>query len=277
MQRLLPSLSCAAALILAACGPSVTVVAVDPAKVTMVAKDEKTTVRAEPKDKEGKQVVDAILKLKWSSSNPAVATVAANGVVTAVKSGDAKITAAVGEVTGSCDVTVSIPATLTLEPEKNEIVGVKKQLTLKPVVKDDAGREIPGAVVIWSTSDGAVATIDEGVVTAEGAGTATIKAVVGDATGTATIVVSHPPVAGIALEPATHTLEKVGDAVRLKANLTDDAGQPILGLNPAWTSSDPKVATVSDSGQVQAVKKGKTLIKATVGDKVAEAQIIVSK
>lgn len=277
MRRLAPSLSCAAALVLAACGPSVTTVSVDPGKLTLAAKDEKATVRAEPKDKEGKQVVDAILKLKWASSNPAVATVANNGVVTAVKSGDAKITASVGEVTGTVDVLVSIPATLTLEPEKNEIVGVKKQLTLKPVVKDDAGREVASPVVIWSTSDGAVANITEGVVTAEGAGTATIKAVVGEASGSATIVVSHPPVAGIALEPSAHILEKVGDAVRLKANLTDGAGEPILGLNPTWTSSDPKVATVSDSGQVQAVKKGKASIKATVGDKVAEAQVVVSK
>ena len=81
--------------------------------------------------------------------------------------------------------------------------------------------------------------------------------------------------AGIALEPATQTLEKVGDAVRLKANLTDEAGQPILGLNPTWSTTDEKVATVSDTGQVQAIKRGKAVIKATVGDKVAEAQIVV--
>lgn len=242
-----------------------------------MAKDDKVTLQADPKDKEGKQVVEAILQLKWSSSNPSVATVAPNGVVTALKSGDTKITAAVGEVSSSVDVIVTIPTTLTLEPEKTEIVGVKKQVALTPTVKDDAGREIPGAAVIWSTSDGAIATVNEGMITAEGAGTATIKAAVGEASGTATIVVSHPPVAGIALEPATHTLEKVGDAVRLKANLTDAEGKQILGLSPAWTSSDVKIATVSDSGQVQAVKKGKALIKATVGDKVAEAQIVVAK
>jgi uncharacterized protein YjdB len=275
MSRLLACLLGGATALLAACGPSVTTVSVDPGRATLNAKDQKVTARAEPLDKEGKQVVDAILKLKWASSDPSVATVAANGVITAVKSGDAKITASVGEVSGSVAVTVSIPAKLTLEPEKSELVGVGKQVALTPKVLDDAGREVAGAQAIWSTSDGAIATIDEGMVTAAGAGTAVIKAAVGEASGTATIVITHPAVAGIALEPATHTLEKVGDAVRLKANLTDEAGQPILGLNPTWSTTDEKVATVSDTGQVQAIKRGKAVIKATVGDKVAEAQIVV--
>jgi hypothetical protein len=76
MSRLLACLLCGATALLAACGPSVTTVSVDPGRATLNAKDQKVTARAEPLDKEGKQVVDAILKLKWASSDPSVATVA---------------------------------------------------------------------------------------------------------------------------------------------------------------------------------------------------------
>ena len=261
--------------LLAACGPSVTTVAVEPNKLTLIAKDQKATLTAQPKDKDGQMVVDAILKLRWTSSDPAVATVGANGVVTALKSGVTKVSAAVGEVSSTVDVVVSIPTTITFDPPKTELVGVKKSVTITPIVKDEAGREVPGVVVIWSTSDNNVASITDGLVVAEGAGTATLKATLGEASGSTTIVVTHPAVAGIALEPAAQTLEKVGDAVRLKANLTDAQGQAILGFNPKWSSSDPNIATVSDAGQVLAVKKGKAKIKAVAGDKTAEAEIIV--
>ena len=45
----------------------------------------------------------------WSSSNPSVATVE-NGKVTAVKAGEATITAKAGEHTATCTVTVPVPA-----------------------------------------------------------------------------------------------------------------------------------------------------------------------
>ena len=45
-------------------------------------------------------------KLTWSSSDPTVATVDENGIVTGVKEGDANITATVGSVKGVCKVMV---------------------------------------------------------------------------------------------------------------------------------------------------------------------------
>ncbi len=45
-------------------------------------------------------------EITWSSSNPAVATVDANGIVTGLKEGDADIVATVGSVKGSCKVMV---------------------------------------------------------------------------------------------------------------------------------------------------------------------------
>ncbi len=49
--------------------------------------------------------------LTWSSSNPQIATVSASGVVSAVATGNATVTAAVGTVTGSAQAAVQIQTT----------------------------------------------------------------------------------------------------------------------------------------------------------------------
>ncbi|WP_194766334.1 Ig-like domain-containing protein [Tamlana sp. I1] len=57
------------------------------------------TATLEPLDAEG--------TITWSSSNAAVATVDSEGVVTAIKEGEAAIVAAIGTLTAICDVTVT--------------------------------------------------------------------------------------------------------------------------------------------------------------------------
>lgn len=260
--------------VLAGCGPSVATVAVDPAAPTLGAKGQTVVLKADPRDKEGKTIPDAILKMVWASKNPELASVT-NGVVTAKKSGDVEITATVGEVVGVAKVKVTIPATMSLEPAKSAIVGVGKTVTLNVVVKDEAGRPIAGVQPVWSTSDSSVVNVKDGVITAAGAGTASVKATLGEITATAEFEVSHPKVAKMSIEPQTLSFEKTGEVVRLKASLVDEAGQPILGLEPKWSTSDDKVATVSETGQVQSVKKGKAKVKGVAQEVTVEVEVLV--
>ncbi|MCC7382496.1 MAG: Ig-like domain-containing protein [Deltaproteobacteria bacterium] len=272
LSRTLPVL--AAALI--GCGPSVTSISIVPTSVTLTEKGRTAVLKAEPKDKAGKPLVEAVLKLKWTCSNPAVAVVN-NGVVTAVSSGESTCGANLGDVTGSAKILVSIPSKMHLVPDKAEIVGVGKQLILKPVVKDDTGRDVPGRPpVVWATSDSKVLNVSDSTITAEGPGAAEIKAALGALTAVAQISVTLPPVVGLAIDPPSIALTKEGEAIRLRAVATDERGEEIRGINAVWATADEKIATVSETGQVQAVKKGKTTIKATIGIKSAEAEIIVN-
>jgi uncharacterized protein YjdB len=112
----------------------------------------------------------------WSSSDPAVATVAIDGNVTAKSAGTATITAtstANDSISAACSVTVivplagiDIPSTLTL--------GVGGHYPL-PIVFSPADTTQTG--ITWTSSDSDVATVDaNGLVTAVAVGSATITA-----------------------------------------------------------------------------------------------------
>ena len=129
----------------------------------------------------------------WSSDNPSVATVN-NGVVSAVSEGTATITVtAQGDSTksASCTVTVTaaaVPVTgVTLNKTSTSLyVGNTETLTAT-VAPDNATNKD----VIWTSSDSAVATVDQnGVVTAVDRGTATITVTTADGNYTATCTVT---------------------------------------------------------------------------------------
>ena len=112
----------------------------------------------------------------WSSDNTAVATVA-DGVVTAVATGTAKITAKAGDASAVCTVTVKANVVKVTEIKINEEdfglkVGETKALTV--TVKPDNATD---KSVTWSSDQPGIASVSaDGVVTAVAAGNAKITA-----------------------------------------------------------------------------------------------------
>ena len=96
--------------------------------------------------------------IEWTSSDEAVATVDANGKVTAVGAGSATITAASKDATSAaCVVTVNAPKKdLVLQ----SIYGTKNDISIK--VGSTAPMEVIGtdSTVQWSMEDSSIATVD---------------------------------------------------------------------------------------------------------------------
>jgi len=107
-------------------------------------------------------------KVTWSSTDPSVVVVDAEGGVTTMASGEAKVVA----------TTVGTPASLTAEMpvrvviiDKVEVsfdgkpeVHLGEMLQLQVKVLDDRGRPIEGAKVTWRTSDYAATVYPNGEV-----------------------------------------------------------------------------------------------------------------
>ena len=121
--------------------------------------------------------------VSFSSSNEAVATVAADGTVKAVGEGSAVVTAKAGDLTASCSVAVKgteqtdVPATNTLFLQSSG--GLTGQFSMKPGETASVGVVGSSAPVTWSSSDSQIATVDaSGIVTGVSSGLAIITAVV---------------------------------------------------------------------------------------------------
>jgi hypothetical protein len=103
-------------------------------------------------------------------------------------------TAGTFSVTFTATATFGAPASITLTPNTlgEFVTGQTQQLT--PRVTDASGNVITSPTVTYSTSNGAVASVSPaGVITAAGAGNATITATSGTATATiAVTVIGHP-------------------------------------------------------------------------------------
>ncbi len=117
----------------------------------------------------------------WASSNAAVATVNASGLLNAIAPGTATATASVGTVSATTSVTVNAPAknltSITITPSQLSIPqGVTQQLTATGNYSDNTQADLTGSVV-WSSSNGKVATVSPtGALYAVGTGPATITA-----------------------------------------------------------------------------------------------------
>src|SRR5439155_3727392 len=111
-------------------------------------------------------------------SNGAVASVNGSGLVTAVATGAATITATSEGQSGTAVVTVSnVPvASVTVTPASASVQqGATVQLTATP--RDANGTALSGRVVTWGSNNTAVATLSgSGLVSCSGSGSATIMA-----------------------------------------------------------------------------------------------------
>ena len=211
---------------------------------------------------------------EWSSSDPAVATVDQNGIVTAVSDGYATITAKVpyGSVSASCTISAyTVNANGVTIADGENILAVGESIDLDPVFDPV---NTTNQNVIWSSSNETIASVDDdGVVTGHKQGTVTITVQTEDGGFTATKDITViQPVTGISLDEEEISLA-IRDSRQLKASITpEDATNKTV----IWTSNNEEVAKVDDTGFVTVLSEGTAVITVTTEDGGLTAQCTVT-
>ena len=186
---------------------------------------------------------------RWTTSDKTIATVS-GGKITGKKTGTATITAEANGVSAVCEVRV-VEGLISINEEKVILyVGGTKQETKK--LKTNAAKT---EVVTWKSSNTDAVTVDgNGIVTPISVGTAVISAECNGKTDTCEVTVKQT------------SINIKEDSVFLKTKGTDKKytlNNEIVGRSRKvkWTTSDKKVATVSN-GRLTAKKAGMVTVTA---------------
>jgi len=128
----------------------------------------------------------------WASANSAVATVnSGSGLVTAVAPGTVTITATSEGINGTSSTVVNVvlAASVQVAPATGTVL-LGQNATLTATARDKSGNILTGHAVTWTSLNTAVASVNNlGIVTALTVGTATVRATVDTASGTASVQV----------------------------------------------------------------------------------------
>jgi trimeric autotransporter adhesin len=137
-------------------------------------------------------VQDLTTAVQWSSSSPSVATVGAQtGTVSGLAAGKSTITATLGSVTSTTQVTVTNAtlASISISPLSPSIaMGSSQQFAATGTFSDNSTQPLLDAS--WSSSNPAIAAVNgSGLATSTGVGTTTIMATVNGISGSTNLTV----------------------------------------------------------------------------------------
>jgi uncharacterized protein YjdB len=194
-----------------------------------------------------------------------VAKVDPSGLVSAVGTGSATITATSGSVSGTASLTVSgaTLVSIAVTPANSSMaVGTTKQFTATGTYSDASMQDIT-ASVIWTSSTPAAATISaRGLASSVASGTTTITASFGSISGSTGLTVSTAHLVSISITPANPRIN-AGTSLKFTASGTFSDGSVANNLSGvSWKSSKPNIASVRSSGIAHGKKGGTATITA---------------
>jgi uncharacterized protein YjdB len=221
-------------------------------------------------------------QISWTSDNQVAATVTQSGLVTAVRAGTARITAASVEYPAvSCSASVEAVdarvASVQISPRPTTLrVSLPRQFSV--TLADSVGGNIPsGRVVNWTSATPSIASVTStGLVTPLQLGTARIAVNAEGAVDTVTFTVTRVPVATVQITPSSSSVTQ-GQTRQLSTIITDSLGVVVTDRSVEWTSSDPTRATVSTTGLVSTLAPGTVTITATSENRSGTASVTVQQ
>lgn len=213
--------------------------------------------------------------LVWSSSNTSIAVVDENGYVEGVGTGEATITALVGNDIATCRIIVSdnglIPDLLVGDKEIS--VANKTEYTLSPVLQYN-GKAVSGTEFTYKSSNENILTVENGTIRGVSYGTATVNISTkwkhSNEAFTTAVKVTIVPNVGLRISNAhdltIYTLDRLngvsyGVEKEIKYEVTlDGVALNVAPTDIEWSIANDKIATVED-GLLTAVNAGTTNVR----------------
>ena len=207
-------------------------------------------------------------RISWTSSDPNVAAVGENGVVTGVSAGTAVITAKTDNgYSDTCNVTVNVPCTSLAfaEPSVTVEKGATYQLRL---IADPA--DTTESISYSSSSSSRVSVSSSGLLTAKSTGTVTVTASASGGAKAYCNVTVVDAVSSVTLGETNKSV-LVGDSFKLEAVVSPSGAS---NKNLTYSSDNDEIAEIDNQGNVLARAPGITILRVTAPNGVSAACLL---
>jgi len=219
--------------------------------------------------------VDITTDVTWATGNPAIAaisnTAGAQGQLVARTNGTTTVTATLGTIVGTTNVTVvgRVVVSLSIAPIAPTVrLGTGNVRFVATEIFSDGTQANVSAQSVWTSSTPAIATINNannrGLATPVAAGTTTITATFMGLTATTTLTVTNAVITSISVTPIAPVVP-VGTVTQFTATaiFSDGTTQNVTGA-ATWVSSAPGVLAVTTVGGARGRSTGVAAGTATV-------------
>lgn len=248
---------------------SATQMLLDKSALTLIiGSKDKLNVRFVPENTTNQEVL-------WTSSNPLVVKVDAQGNIEGVAVGEAVVTAKTlaGDPSAECKIVVSLPAITGLDIDKKDV-----QVLVGEDVQYKAVTTPPNAQpeeLVWSSSDNNIATISlsSGLAKTLKPGKTIIKVTSksGHVTATTALTVLPVKVQSILLGNEVLNLNK---GVKFKLNYTVLPAEA-TDKTVKFELSNNNVATVDQTGTLTTISEGETMLTVSSNDGAATSKLLI--
>jgi 6-phosphogluconolactonase (cycloisomerase 2 family) len=229
--------------------------------------------------------------VSWHAVNPAVASITtalgSSGLATGVAPGTTQITASLGGVIGSTNLTVTaaVLVSIAITPANAGIAkGTVQQLTATGTYSDNSTQDLT-ATVTWGPATSNVATVSNtagsvGKATALGLGTVTVTATLGGVTGSTMLTVTPAVLVSIAVTPANASIANNTTQQLTATGTYSDSSTQNLTTQVTWVPTTGAIATVSNAagsqGLALALNPGNVTVTAALGTIVGTTGLTVT-
>jgi uncharacterized protein YjdB len=213
----------------------------------------------------------------WGSNSNSIAVVSTSGLLTGQAAGTTGISATLGTVSGTTQVTVSAPTVVSIAVTPVGLtlgIGINQQYVATATYSDGSSADLTNGIT-WSSSDANTATIDSsGLATTVAAGQVTITATLGALSDQSTLTIVAAHLSSISVTPSVVSIG-AGTTQQFTATGSFDDGSTQLLQNVTWSSSSNS-ATISSSGLAIGGSPGTATITATSGSVSGTASLTVT-
>ncbi len=211
---------------------------------------------------------DVTTQVIWQSSDSAIATINTEGILTAQGEGNVVVTATIGVINNTTDITVTAATlnSISVTPGNISIAnGTSSNFQATGFYSNSSSQDLTSQVS-WQSNDTAIAVIDSsGLLTSNNTGSTTVTASINGQTSSASITVTAAALISINITPGQTSIAN-GTSLSFQATglYTDQTTQDIT-QQVLWQSDNNAVSDINYIGLLSGNSVGSSIITASLG------------